>query len=409
MLLQYYTTTPHIPIFIAYHQKSNQPFPIFRKKLCFVLLFGFGFGSRYDHYILLVILLINKTTSISSIHHTVIHHPSTMASITANTKHKVAVPIKKKLVPTKKAATSGGGAGRRGSTAPLLKPATLTSPEQIDELIQQQQQQRMLKVKDLCRLAMGGEQSLGVDKLSKPHTASTTKDRASAAADVAVAAKHLGIRFVLNDCGVMAEMSRMLFPEGISKTFAPTTEGDDDDEKDDDNHNQFQTTSRLKPSASAVSLTSLDTSTGGDNTTTASVASNDSMTMGTDSKRGKTTPASAREGSLLLIRAFCECLGRQSEPYMVGAFLMAALDECGSNSSSVREAAEDTTAALVKLANPWAFPRLIAPLILKALKSTEWYVRLFLFCFVCLLKKKKKNYTLCVCVCVCVYLRVPRI
>ena len=330
-----------------------------------------------------------------------------MASITANTKHKVAVNpvnvVKKKLVPTKKAAGGGGsgGGGRRGSTAPLLKPATLTSQERIDEqllLLKQQPegggggddggsgsgddvtQRRTLKVKDLCRLAMGGEQSVGLDK-TKPHVAaSTTRDRAGAAADVALAAKHLGIRFVLKDCGVMAEMQRMLFPEGISKTFAPSDDDDDDDDDDKDDggggDNQFSTPAttttttvgRLKPSASAVSLTSLDT---GD--TTASVASNDSMTMGTDSKRGKTTPASAREGSLLLIRAFCECLGRQAEPYMVGAFLMAALDECGSNSSSVREAAEDTAAALVKLANPWAFPRLIAPLILKGLKSTEWY------------------------------------
>eukprot|EP00529_Nitzschia_sp_RCC80_P011590 CAMPEP_0113500232 /NCGR_PEP_ID=MMETSP0014_2-20120614/32197_1 /TAXON_ID=2857 /ORGANISM="Nitzschia sp." /LENGTH=623 /DNA_ID=CAMNT_0000394511 /DNA_START=175 /DNA_END=2046 /DNA_ORIENTATION=+ /assembly_acc=CAM_ASM_000159 len=329
-----------------------------------------------------------------------------MASITANTKHKVPVPKSKKiggggggkLVPTKKgkggAAGGGGGAGgRRGSVAPLLKPSTLTSPEKIDELLllkgdaddaddatTRRQRQRCLKVKDLCRLAMGGEQSL-LDK-SKPHAASTTRDRAGAAADVAVAAKHLGIRFVLKECNVMAEMQLMLFPEGISKTFAapPSSSssggggGGDDYETNNDETNKTTFTGGyvggLKPSASAVSLTSLDT---GD--TTASVASNDSMTMGTDSKRGKTTPASAREGSLLLIRAFCECLGKQAEPYMVGAFLMAALDECGSNSSSVREAAEDTAAALVKLANPWSFPRLIAPLILKALKSTEWRVK----------------------------------
>mmetsp|Transcript_18334 Transcript_18334/g.44266 ORF Transcript_18334/g.44266 Transcript_18334/m.44266 type:complete len:627 (+) Transcript_18334:292-2172(+) len=332
-----------------------------------------------------------------------------MASITANTKHRVAVPKskigggggggnanKKKLVPTKKGGGGGkgGGAGRRGSVAPLLKPSTLTSPEKIDELLKLDNgdgdadggdaDARRLKIKDLCRLAMGGEQPL-VDK-SRPHAASTTRDRAGAAADVAVAAKRLGIRFVLKECGVMAEMQRMLFPEGISKTFgasSSSSDGDGDDDGGDGTNDETNTTPAaatttftggyvggLKPSASAVSLTSLDT---GD--TTASVASNDSMTMGTDSKRGKTTPASAREGSLLLIRAFCECLAKRAEPYMVGAFLMAALDECGSNSSSVREAAEDTAAALVKLANPWSFPRLIAPLILKALKSTEWRVK----------------------------------
>jgi elongation factor 3 len=107
--------------------------------------------------------------------------------------------------------------------------------------------------------------------------------------------------------------------------------------------------------------------------TTASI-----MTMnsgGTDSRRGKTTPASAREGCLLLIRALCERLGKKAEPYVVGGFLAAALDECGSSSSTVRQAAEDAAVALVKLANPWAFPRLIFPLLMKALQSTEWRVK----------------------------------
>jgi elongation factor 3 len=107
--------------------------------------------------------------------------------------------------------------------------------------------------------------------------------------------------------------------------------------------------------------------------TTASI-----MTMnsgGTDSRRGKTTPASAREGCLLLIRALCERLGKKAEPYVVGGFLAAALDECGSSSSTVRQAAEDAAVALVKIANPWAFPRLIFPLLVKALQSTEWRVK----------------------------------
>lgn len=80
-------------------------------------------------------------------------------------------------------------------------------------------------------------------------------------------------------------------------------------------------------------------------------------------------------GSLLLIRAFCEIVGKVAEPYVVGAFIVAALDECGSNSSSVREAAEDAATALVALANPWAFPTLISPLLLTALKSPEWRVK----------------------------------
>jgi len=198
---------------------------------------------------------------------------------------------------------------------------------------------------NMCRLAMG-EQIL-VDR-SKPHAASTTRDRYGAAADAAVAAKQLGIKFVFKDCEVMDEMQRMLFPEGITKTFG----------------NEDESTGGLKPSASAVSLASMD-----DMTTMTD------YTTGTDSKRGKATPANAREGSLLLIRAFCEVLGKAAEPYVVGAFIAAALDECGSNSSSVREAAEDAATALIRLANPWAFPALISPLLLKAMKSTEWRVK----------------------------------
>jgi hypothetical protein len=275
-----------------------------------------------------------------------------MASITANTKHKMTVPSTKKATTTGKLKPGGtkkpvAGAGRRGSIAPALKPSALATPDSIAALKALSSEEQMTRVMDLCRLAMG-EPPILVDK-STPHAASTTRDRSMAAADVAVAARELGVPFVLKKCGVMDEMQRMLFPEGISKTFA-----------DEDT-----TTGGLKPSASAVSLTSLD------DTATYTTMS----TAGTDSKRGKSTPASAREGSLLIIRALCEIVGKKSEPYIVGAFLAAALDECGSNTGSVREAAEDTATALIKLANPFSFPRLIAPLLLKSLKSSEWRVK----------------------------------
>lgn len=277
-----------------------------------------------------------------------------MASITASTKHKMAVPATKKatgvtkpLAPpgTKK---GGGPAGRRGSTAPAFKPAALATEAKIAELKGLGPDDQRSRVMEWCRLAMGEEPVL-IDK-SKPHAASTTRDRSAAAADVAIAARELGIKFVLKDCLVMDNMQRMLFPEGIAKWFA----------------NEDGTTGGLKPSASAVSLTSLDD--------TESLGAT-SMSIGTDSKRGKSTPPTAREGSLLLIRAFCDILGKKAEPYVVGAFLAAALDECGSNSSSVREAAEDTATALIKLANPWAFPRLILPLLLKSMKAFEWRVK----------------------------------
>jgi len=262
------------------------------------------------------------------------------------------------LPSSKKAATgrskAGGKAGakkslaKRGSVAPPMKPSTLATPAKIDQLNGLDEVEKKNKVMNLCRRAMG-EQIL-VDR-SKPHSASTTRDRSGAAADVAVAAKQLGINFVLKDCEVMDEMQRMLFPEGITKTFG----------------NDNESAGGLKPSASAVSLASMGSV---DDMTTVT-----DMTTGTDSKRGKSTPANCREGSLLLIRAFCEIIGKAAEPYVVGAFIAAALDECGSNSSSVREAAEDAATALIKLANPYAFPSLISPLLLQAMKSSEWRVK----------------------------------
>ena len=267
-----------------------------------------------------------------------------MASITANTKHKMGAPASKKKTVAGK---SKKKVAKRGSVAPALKPSTLATAAKIEELVSSDKDQQKTRVMVMCRLAMG-EQIL-TDR-SKPHTASTTRDRSGAAADVATAAKKLGVRFVLKDCQVMEEMQKMLFPEGILKTF------DSNDE----------TSGGLKPSASALSLASMAT----DDMTTMT-----DVTTGTDSKRGKATPANAREGSLLLIRAFCEIVGKTAEPYVVGAFITAALDECGSNSSSVREAAEDAASALIKLANPFVFPSLICPLLLKAMKSAEWRVK----------------------------------
>ena len=278
-----------------------------------------------------------------------------MASITASTKHRVSVPSTRKVATGKSKAGAKAGAkkslAKRGSVAPAMKPATLTTAAKIEGLSGLDHAEQSNQVMNMCRLAMG-EQIL-VDR-SKPRAASTTRDRIGAAADLAVAAKELGIRFVFKECEVMDEMQRMLFPEGISKTFT---------------NDDASVVGGLKPSASAVSLASMG-SLGFDDMTIGT-----EMTTGTDSKRGKATPANAREGSLLIIRALCEIVGKLAEPYVVGAFIAAALDECGSNSNSVREAAEDAATALIKLANPHAFPSLISPLLLKAMKSSEWRVK----------------------------------
>jgi hypothetical protein len=280
-----------------------------------------------------------------------------MASIGASTKHTISVPgTKKPTTASKPTAMKIGQAkkpvakkgGARGS-APPLKPGSLVGPKAIADLKALDKETQKNKVIDLCRKAMG-EQSL-VDK-SQPHAASTTRDRAGAAADVAVAAKELGISFVLRECNVVDDMQRMLFPEGIESVFK-------------NSNGTGNVVEGLRASTSAMSLSSM-----GDDTTIS-----DGNTAATDSKRGKVTPADAREGSLLLIRAFCQTLGKKVEPYVVGAFLAAALDECGSNSSMIREAAEDTATALVELANPWAFPSLLCPLLLQSLKAAEWRVK----------------------------------
>jgi hypothetical protein len=270
-----------------------------------------------------------------------------MATISASTKHKIGAPAGAPKKTAVKAVTKKAGAkgAKRGSVAPPLKPSALATIAAIAELKGLDDTAKKARVKELFQKAIGIQ--VLVDK-SKPHAASTTRDRAAAAADVATASKALGVAFVLKECQVISEMQRLLFPEGISAIFT----------------SEDETKGGLKPSASAVSLTSLDT-----------FETGESMTIGTDSKRGKSTPADAREGSLLLIRALCEIVGKKAEPYVVGAFLAAALDECGSNSSSVREAADDSASALIRLANPWSFPSLISPLIIKSIKSPEWRVK----------------------------------
>jgi len=282
-----------------------------------------------------------------------------MASISSATTHKMVTktvktvapskaPIPKKGLPVVKAAAGRGAPGptaRRGSVAPPLAPLTLTSIAAIEALKEADEKSRRERVIDMLKKALG-EETL-VDR-SKPHSASTTRERAGAAADVATAAKELGLAFVFKKCGVLDEMQRMLFPAGVDSLYTCTK----------------APTGGLRPSTSAVSLASMDD---GETTTT--------WSGGTDSKRGKSTPPNAREGSLLILRAFSQIVGKPAEPYIVGGFLAAALDECGSSASAVREAAEDTATALVNLASPWAFPRLICPLIVHSLNSTEWRVK----------------------------------
>jgi len=270
-----------------------------------------------------------------------------MATINASTTHSIKKKTSSVGKKSKKPTGPKGAAARRGSIAPPLQPATLGTPEAVQQLLAQDETGRLNSIKDIFRKVQGESSVLS---LATPHAASTTRDRAGAAADLAVASRELGVAFVLKKCGILNEMQLTLFPLGIETLFP--------------NH-QDATSTTLKPSMSAVSLVSLD-----ETATYTTVNSG-----GTDSKRGKTTPPNAREGCLLFLRALCQIVGKKAEPFVVGAFLAAALDECGSSSSSIREAAEDAATALVNLAHPWSFPSLICPLLLQSLNSGEWRVK----------------------------------
>lgn len=257
----------------------------------------------------------------------------------------------------KKIGNSKAKTNRRGSIAAPLSPATLTSATAIQKLRDLDNVTKKERVVDYVRKAMG-EQPMQIDR-SAPRAASTTRDRAGAAADVAVVAKTLGVAFVLKEAGILQIMQRMLFPDGLDELLTHNTATDE--------------INTLRPSASSVSLASMENFDFGDDITVTSIQTG--MTGGTDTKRGKSAPANAREGSLLIVRALCEKVGRAVEPYVVGGFLAAALDECGSSSSAVREAAEDTATALITAASPWAMSRLVCPVLIQSLASSEWRVK----------------------------------
>mmetsp|Transcript_20951 Transcript_20951/g.31597 ORF Transcript_20951/g.31597 Transcript_20951/m.31597 type:complete len:615 (+) Transcript_20951:323-2167(+) len=298
-----------------------------------------------------------------------------MTSISAATTH---------TIKTKKTATAPGGlkskkmggnkkatASKRGS-APPLKGSGMSVADLSQYTTEQDKQERIVQ---LLRKALGDELAF---EQGKPRTASTTRDRSQAAADLALCAKTWGSSFVLKQCDVMNTLQRMLFPEGLDRLFVQQQQTKKARPEDNNNNNEEEPTMGLRPSLSSVSLASMAAASndgGGTDDGMVTLGTMGSGGTGGDVKRGKTTPPAAREGSLLLIRALCERVGKGVEPYVVTGFLAAALDECGSSSSTVREAAEDTATALIAIASPWAFSRLIFPMILLSLESTEWRVK----------------------------------
>lgn len=287
-----------------------------------------------------------------------------MASISASTTHKVT----KKVTKTKKNGIlkkNGGKAGntggvsnvpRRGS-APRLSPLELNHPQKIDAFLSLDSTQQKDRVLSSFLPHCLGERATFHEGIAKPHTASTSRSRGQAAADIALLVKQLGPIVVLKRFGVLSTIEKTLLPQGIGACFGNGP------------GKGSNPGGGMRKIASSVSLASMDSD----------VASNMSVgtsSIGTDSKRGKTTPVVAREGALLLLRAITE-LGssmKSVEPFVV-PMLAAALDECGSSSSSLREAAQDATMAIVSAASPLAMPMLVIPVIFEALQSPEWRVK----------------------------------
>lgn len=292
-----------------------------------------------------------------------------MASISSSTMHTVGV----KKSRTKSKPAIGSGTGKKGikkattikrsestaskssqGKAPKMTPNQLNHPTKISALQDMDMEMAKQKVLDYTRSAFGESKSLFKSGIASPRTESATRDRISSAADVAIAAKVLGSVKVLKTFGVLELVERMLIPNGIGAVFA-NADGTTND-------------GGMKKIASSISLASMMSK------ESQSTAGDSFATGLTDSKRGKQTPPEAREGGLLILRALCELVGKKSEPFVV-PLLASALDECCSSNSSVRTAAEDTSKAIIALANPLATSHLICPVLFAAMKSSEWRVK----------------------------------
>lgn len=193
----------------------------------------------------------------------------------------------------------------------------------------------------------------GGGDLTAPRAATTTRERGMAAADLALALEHFGrVKGKLYK-DIQTDLQHVLFPNGIEVGLLAV-----ETEEMDEKSNEAVATSTIKPSTSAVSLSSL-------------VFDNDSTTMisGASDSEARSPPA-AREGALLILRAMAE--RRVAEPYVIsGAFLAAALDECASSHAAVRQAAADTVVAVIQAVNPWSYRYILEPILLRSLQPTS--------------------------------------
>jgi len=276
-----------------------------------------------------------------------------MTSISASTKHTV----KKNVSGVKKnpaiASRRAGGSsiskksssrsnGKSSSSSSRGRAPRLVGSLMVDVVKDMSKDEVNQMVQDLLGQAMGESTALFKQGIATPRTASSTASRGKAAADIATLALHHGLLFVMKTCGVLEKVESQLIPQGIGAVFSGGN----------------KSSGGMRKIASSSSLTSLSTF----------------NTMASDSKKGKSTPPEAREGSLLILRAFAEIVGTTSEPFVV-PILAAALDESASSHSYLREAATDTATAIIALSNPHATSVLICPVLFEALHSPEWRVK----------------------------------
>jgi hypothetical protein len=273
-----------------------------------------------------------------------------MVSIDSKTKLTVKKKVPRKKVGGKTSTGKTSSATKRG-VAPPLEPRTLSTPDAVTEICALPDAEFRDKVDDILRQTLGAPALFsGGAGIATPRKASTSIDRRGAAADLATLVKGKGVIYVLKKCKVMEKIEMNLVPNGITAVFG--------------NAKGLNPGGGMRKIASAVSLASMGSMDVNDATST----------IVSDYRKGLTTPPEAREGCLLFIRALANIVGKQSEPFIV-PLLAAALEECSSSSSFVREAAEDTTNSMFELFSGLAVPILVCPVLFEALHSPEWRVK----------------------------------
>ena len=294
-----------------------------------------------------------------------------MVSINANTKYipkktvasttQSAANNTKNITSTTKSSSNTSKLSKTDSKrgqAPSLKPKRFTTLESISSFQSSISTASELQEQfnDLFRQILGGPAPLfsSPTGIATPRAASTSIERGSAAADLAMLTKSLGVITVLKKSFILERIEQILIPNGIGAVFG--------------NEKGMNPGGGMRKIASSVSLASMGST---DRTLdTTDMAS----TVVSDTKKGKTASPEAREGCLFFLRALAEIVGPPSEPFIV-PLLAAALDEVSSSSVSVREAAEDTATSIISLANTYAVPILVCPVLFEALHSPDWRVK----------------------------------